>query len=207
MIASPARRRTLAMLVSLALPGCTGRGKHAVLPRDATVIALGDSLTYGTGASPAASYPALLAARTGWRIHNAGVPGDTASQACARLPDLVATHRPALVLVLVGGNDFLRRLPDAGIREALAACVGHARDADAAVAVIPVPRPALTGLADAPLYAETARALDVPLIDAGLSELLRLPAMRADAVHLNADGYRAMAERVANGLVDAGWLR
>lgn len=51
------------------------------------MLALGDSLTFGTGAAPDASYPAVLAGLTGWRIVNAGVPGDTAAQALERLPE------------------------------------------------------------------------------------------------------------------------
>ena len=170
-------------------------------------MALGDSLTYGTGASPAASWPALLAQRSGWQVENAGVPGETAAQACERLPDLVATHRPALVLVLVGGNDFLRRLPEAGVRDALAACVANARAASVPIVLLPVPRLGLSGLANAPLYAETATSLGVPLVDAGLAEMLGKPAMRADSVHLNAAGYRAMAERIGAGLAALGFLR
>ena len=35
--------------------------------------------------------------------------GDTSAQALERLPALLAEHRPALVIVSVGGNDFLRQ--------------------------------------------------------------------------------------------------
>lgn len=202
-----ARRRFLATLPAFALLACSREAKHAALPRGASVVALGDSLTYGTGASPAASWPALLAQRSGWQVENAGVPGATAAQACERLPDLLSAHRPALVLVLVGGNDFLRRLPEAGVRDALATCVGSARAESIPVVLLPVPRLGLTGLANAPLYAETAESLGVPLVDAGLAELLGTPAMRTDAVHLNAAGYRAMAERIGAGLAALGFLR
>ena len=104
----------LAAVLALALAGCGERPRHAVVPAGATVVALGDSLTYGTGAESASSYPSVLAALTAWNVVNAGVPGETAAQGCDRLPGLIAEHRPALVLVLLGGNDFLRRRPDAG---------------------------------------------------------------------------------------------
>jgi acyl-CoA hydrolase len=201
------RRRFLATLPAFIVAACTRDARHAALPRGASVVALGDSLTYGTGASPAASWPAVLAQRSGWQVENAGVPGETAAQACERLPGLVTTHRPALVLVLVGGNDFLRRLPDAGVRDALAACVANARAASVPIVLLPVPRLGLSGLTNAPLYAETATMLSVPLVDAGLAELLGKPAMRADPVHLNAAGYRAMAERVGAELAALGFLR
>ena len=203
------RPRSIAVLgavLVLALTGCGERPRHAVVPPGATVVALGDSLTYGTGADAASSYPSVLAALTAWNVVNAGVPGETAAQGCDRLPGLIAEHRPALVVVLLGGNDLLRRRPDAAIRDALAACAASARDTATTLVLMPVPRLGLSGLSDAPLYAEASRTLGVPTVDAGLSDFLGQSAMRADAIHLNAAGYRAMAERVAQGLRAEGLL-
>jgi acyl-CoA hydrolase len=196
----------LAAVLALVLAGCGERPRHTAVPAGATVVALGDSLTYGTGADAASSFPSALAALTAWNVVNAGVPGETAAQGCDRLPGLIAEHRPALVLVLLGGNDFLRRRPDAEVKDALAACAASARDAATTLVLMPVPRLGMSGLSDAPLYAEASRTLGVPLVDAGLSEFLGQSAMRADAIHLNAAGYRAMAERVAQGLRAAGLL-
>ena len=47
---------------------------------------------------------------------NGGVSGDDSAQALARLPALLEEHRPALVLVSIGGNDFLRRQPEGATR-------------------------------------------------------------------------------------------
>lgn len=172
------------------------------------MLALGDSLTYGIGASREESYPTMLAKMTGWNVVNAGVPGETAGQGCARMADLLAEHRPQLVLVLLGGNDFLRRMPEQGIRDALARCKADAASADVAMVLVPVPRLGATGLANASLYGEFARAANVPIVDAGLSDLLARPSLRSDHVHLNAAGYRALAEQVATGLADQGyWSR
>ena len=84
-----ARRRTLALLASVALAPCGPRPVNArpVLP-GAVVLALGDSLSFGTGAPPKASYPAELARLTGWEVVNAGVPGDTSAQARERLAEI-----------------------------------------------------------------------------------------------------------------------
>jgi acyl-CoA hydrolase len=195
----------VAMLLAL-VSACSDRPPHVALPASAKVLALGDSLTYGTGAGDAASYPAVLATTTGWDVVNAGVPGETAAQGCARLPALLDEHHPQLVLVLLGGNDFLRRLPVAGVRDALANCVASARDAGTRVVLLPVPRLGVGGLANATVYAEASRELGVPLVDNGLADLLGSAAMRADAVHPNAAGYRAMASRIADGLREQGFL-
>ena len=98
-----------------AIAGC-GRKKSAsaqLVPAGSTVLALGDSLTYGTGASPETAYPTVLAELSGWNVVNAGVSGNTSAQALERLPGLLAEHQPKLVIVSIGGNDFLRQLPEA----------------------------------------------------------------------------------------------
>ena len=170
------------------------------------MLALGDSLTYGTGATQDTSYPSMLALATGWRVVNAGVPGETAAQGCLRLPALLDEHAPQLVLVLLGGNDFLRRLPEEGVKSALSACVEVARAKRIAIALIPVPRFGTTGLVNSTLYSDAGKAWDVPVVDAALATLLGQPAMRADRVHLNADGYRSMALTIAESLRLQGWL-
>ena len=195
------------MLALAPLAACGRRKPHAALAPGSSVVALGDSLTFGTGAGPEQSYPAVLATLTGWNVENEGVPGETSEQICARLPELLARHRPALVLVLAGGNDFLRRMPESGVQAALASCAAHARAASVPLALLPVPRLGLGGMSNAALYRDSAASLGVPLVDAGLDEWLATPALRADAVHLNAAGYRAMAARIAEGLAEVGWLR
>lgn len=203
---APSLRALACVAAIVLLAACSKSPPHAPLAAGATVIALGDSLTYGTGATPQTSYPAVLGALTGWQVINAGVPGETAAQGCARLADLLALHRPQLVLVLLGGNDFLRRLPEQGIREALASCTQDARAANAPIVLMPVPRLGGNGLNDAPLYAEAAKSLQIPLLDAGLASLLAQRSQRADTVHLNESGYRAMAERIVAGLRELGYL-
>ena len=202
----PSALRVVAIALFAILVGCKETPRKASLPQGATVIALGDSLTFGTGATPETSYPSVLAAASGWDVINAGVPGETAAEGCARLPGLIEDLRPRLVLVLLGGNDFLRRMPEQNVVAALERCVESARAGNAEIALIPVPRFGASGVVDAPLYAKAGRAWNVAVLDAGLSSLIAQRSMRADAVHLNAAGYREMALKLEEALRAQGWL-
>lgn len=215
---NPTRRQLLAAAATVALAsaaplaGCSRRTvRGRPVPAGARVLALGDSLTHGNGAERGADYPAVLAALTGWDVVNAGVPGDTTVQALARLAPLLEAMRPQLVLVSIGGNDFLRRQPEDAARAALVRICTTARAADAQVMLIAVPRPTLTArftgsLDDHPMYESVAEELGLPLHRRGWADVLQDPALRADAIHANAQGYRRFAEGLHAALRTAGLL-
>ena len=193
------RRDFLALSAAAALLAACGRApKLARLPAGSTVLAFGDSVTFGTGAAPGEDWPARLAALSGWRIVNAGVPGDTAEAGRQRIAALLEEHRPALVIVEIGGNDFLRRRPQATVKEDLRAIVAAARARGAQVVLVAVPELSLLGAvtrqpADAPIYAELGKEAKVPVIAGVFADTLGDPALRADAIHPNARGYERMA--------------
>jgi lysophospholipase L1-like esterase len=207
------RRRLLLLAASLALAAC-GRRKTTrgtPLPAGAAVLALGDSITHGTGAAPDAAYPAQLARLTGWNVINAGVPGDTTAQMLERLPALLVEHTPALVIVSAGGNDFLRHLPEADTEAHLRRIVALARGARAQVLLVAVPRPTLAaavgaGLADHPLYDRLATELTLPLHAGGWARVLADEQLKSDQIHANAAGYQAFAVGLRATLRDAGML-
>ena len=97
--------------ITCCLAACNSKEKLPAIPAGSTVLILGDSLSFGTGAGKGQDYPTLLAVNTGWNIINAGVPGDTSAQGLARLPDLLEVHQPTVLMVELGGNDFLMRHP------------------------------------------------------------------------------------------------
>jgi lysophospholipase L1-like esterase len=201
-------------LAAWALVGCgkkPGRPTATPVPPGATVLALGDSLTFGTGAAPDAAYPAVLATLTGWTVVNAGIAGHTSAQALARLPGLLAEHRPALVIVSIGGNDLLRRQDEAALRDNLRRTLAAVREAGAQALLVAVPRPTLaarvTGsLDDHPLYAEVAREAAVPLHAEGWSTVLADERLKSDAIHGNAAGYEAFARSLFDTLQATGFI-
>lgn len=198
-------------LLLVTLAGC-GRDKKTAqpVPPGSTVLALGDSLTFGTGASAETCYPTVLAVLTGWNVVNAGVPGDTSAQALARLPALLAEHQPKLVIVSIGGNDFLRKLPESDTRAHVHAICKQSLDAGAQVLLVAVPRAtvaaALGQMTDHALYAEVSKDLKIPLQREAWGEVLAQPDLRADAVHANERGYAQFARSVQGTAVAVGLL-
>ena len=207
---APTRRRLLLWPAALALLSACRQAPMGIrVAPGQTVLAFGDSVTHGTGAGPGEDWPSLLAAKTGWQIVNAGVPGDTAQAARARLAPLLQAHRPALVIVELGGNDFLRRRAHEAVQEDLRAMLQAARAAGAQTVLVSVPELSLLGalsrrLSDADLYADLAQEENVPLVPDVFSDVLSNPALRADHVHPNAAGYREMATRLHAALVELG---
>jgi len=208
--AGPGRRRLLVALAAAPLAACGPKAPaRAAVPAGATVLALGDSLTFGTGAAVESAYPARLAELTGWKVVNAGVPGNTSAQARARLPRLLAEHKPKLVLLSIGGNDFLRQAPEADTRSNIAAMLDEVRAADIPVVLIAMPRPALMAallrsLDDHPLYEALASERKVARFAAGWAKVLSEPDLKADQIHANAAGYERFARELHGFLRETG---
>jgi len=206
---STALRNLLALLLAAAalilLAGCSKSAKLAPLGPDAVVLAFGDSLTYGTGANAAESYPAQLAGLIGRTVVRAGVPGEMTAGALARLPNALDTHAPKLLLLCIGGNDFLRGQSKAEAERNIRGMVKLARARGIDVLLIGAPERGLT-LTPPGLYAEVAKDFGIPYEGGIVGELLRDSSMKSDAIHPNARGYRAFAERIAKRLKESGAL-
>ena len=201
----PLRRRLLLAAAGALLAACGKAPKPPRLAPGSTVLAFGDSVTYGTGAGPGEDWPTRLAAATGWRVINAGLPGDTAAAAGERLAPLLAAEPPVLVIVELGGNDFLRRRPSTAVKEDLRLIVRRAAASGARVVLVAVPELSLLGAltrrpSDSPIYRELADEEGIPVIESVFSDILGQPELCADQIHPNAEGYRRMAEGLLAGL-------
>jgi lysophospholipase L1-like esterase len=198
-------RFSLALALCAALAACGKPAKLAPLASDAVVLAFGDSLTFGTGAAEAASYPAQLEQLIERKVVRAGVPGETSAQALARLPAALDEYAPQLVVLCRGGNDFLRRLGTALAARNVRAMVKLARSRGMDVLLVGTPEPALRPSPPA-FYAEIADELRVPYEGEVIAEVLKDASLKSDPVHPNARGYRVIAERIAERLRKSGAL-
>ena len=189
----------LALLAS----GCSQQAKLPPLPADAVLLAFGDSLTFGTGASESESYPAQLARLTGRRVVRGGVPGEVSAAGLERLAALLDEHKPRLLLLCHGGNDFLRRLPKDKAADNVRAMIRLAKDRGIDVLLIGTPEMGFT-LTPPEFYAAAAKQFRIPYEGDVLTKIMRDSTLKADQVHPNALGYRLMAERVAALLRKSG---
>ena len=199
------RIATLALVVLVS--ACGSPRESAVAPGSA-VLVIGDSITAGYGIDPAYAWPARLATRTGWNVTAAGVNGDRSAGGRDRLPALLDAHAPALVIIELGGNDLLARVPPTEIVANLDAMIDTARSHGARVALMAAPQPSavgmLTGLSAAGFYRELAQRRKIILIEKALPAVLSNASLKIDALHPNVDGHRALAERAAAELAEAG---
>lgn len=198
------RRMLLAVIVGVLLAGCSAdKDRLPLLGSDATILAFGDSLTFGTGASSGESYPQVLAELTGRKVINAGVPGETTADGLARLPRVLEETQPDLVILCLGGNDFLRRLDPAQTRSNLTRMIQMIRGANLPLVLVAVPQLRFLSSSD-PLYLELAKELKLPLENEVLADVLHDRDLKSDPIHPNAKGYRHMAEAIAELLKDRG---
>jgi lysophospholipase L1-like esterase len=166
------------------------------LERDDVVLAFGDSITFGTGAAPQESYPAVLEKIIGRRVVNAGVPGEITAGGLARLPKVLEREKPALVIICLGGNDLLRGMSKKQAADNIREMVRLTIQQGSAVVLIGAPALGLS-LSPEPFYREIAEEMHLALEEKTLSEILADRTLKADLIHPNAAGYRRLAEAVA----------
>jgi lysophospholipase L1-like esterase len=195
------------LLLALLLTGC-GRDTPQLMPLadDAVILAFGDSLTYGSGVDADNSYPAVLERLSGYRVINAGVPGERTPAGVARLPRALEAYQPKLLILCHGGNDMLRKQSMAAMQTNLETMIQLARERGIQVVLLGVPRPALFSLESAAPYYAVADNTGVPLEDEILPEVLSDNELKADQIHPNAEGYRLIAEALHRLLREEGAL-
>jgi acyl-CoA hydrolase len=201
---------SLVITAALTLAACSDHDDVIKLENNSTIVAFGDSLTYGHGAlSNDDTYPSHLEKITGYTVINAGVNGDTAQAGVKRIRKVVQEHNPELVLVSLGGNDMLRK-QDKELEANLSAIVEYLISRNIQVVLIAEPQPSIaflvSSLNDAEVYQIVANKYNIPLIENVFSKYLSDYKYKSDTIHLNSDGYELVAEDVAKELKSFGLI-
>lgn len=199
-------RQSLCLLLLLTLAACSDSTPQIThLSDDAVILAFGDSLTHGTGASKSESYPAILENSINRKVINAGVPGELSMQGLKRLPELLEKHQPGLLILCHGGNDILKKHNLAEAEANIRQMIALAKNKNIPVILLGVPKPGLF-LRDATLYNNISENTDITFVPNLIAEILSDASMKSDPAHPNKAGYRKMALVLADTLRDSGAL-
>lgn len=206
------KKGTQAILFSslLALGACSDHDDVVKLQNDSKIVAFGDSLTYGYGATNEDdAYPNKLEKISGYTVINAGLNGDTAHAGVKRIRKVVQEHNPDLVIVSLGGNDMLRK-QDKELESNLSAIVEYLLSRNIQVVLLAEPQPSMAflvnSLSDAAVYQKVANKHKIPLIENVFSRYLSEYKYKSDTIHLNSSGYELVAEDVAKELKSIGLI-
>ena len=164
--------------------------------KGSAIIAFGDSLTSGDGAGPGEDYPSRLSAISGIPVVNAGISGDTTNSALERIERDVLSRNPRIVIVGLGGNDFLGGSPIASTEANLRTIVKRIQGAGAMVVLLGFKFPSFNANYET-MYERVAKDEKCLLVAGTLAGILTDPALKSDEIHPNARGYDLMAQRIA----------
>jgi len=186
------------------LSGCSSP-KLSPLPDNATILAFGNSLTYGTGVKKQFSYPSLLQQQITQTVINAGKPGEVTADGLTRLAGVLDRYLPQLLILCHGGNDILRKLDLSETKQNLQAMIELAQSRGIDVVLIGVPELTLFGGPHS-MYQQLAAQFQLPFLEDTLNELERNSKYKVDSIHLNQQGNQLFANAIHQLLIDEGAL-
>ena len=190
-------------MLGLVLVSCSSQPQFAKLIPSDVILAYGDSLTFGTGAKPSQSYPSVLQQLTGFKVVNAGVPGELTARGLERLAEVLAQEQPKLMILCHGGNDLLRKSGDLEAAYNLRSMVELAHHQGIEVILVAVPKPTIF-LNEPEFYSLIAKEYNLPILDELLANILSKNALKSDVIHPNAAGYEVMAEAIYQLMKEKG---
>lgn len=178
----------------------------AQLATAGTVLIVGDSISAGFGLDTRQGWVSLLQARLkteGFdsQVVNASISGDTSAGGQARLPALLAEHKPALVVLELGGNDGLRGQLPAQLQQNLTGMVQQSKKAGAKVLLLGMRLPPNYGVryttAFAEVFPKVAKENDIPLVPFLLEGIGGVPSMvQSDGIHPTAEAQSRLLDNV-----------
>ena len=167
--------------------------------RGTNIVAFGDSLTAGYGAPAGEDYPSDLSRLIGRPIINAGVSGDTTETALERIDSDVLSRDPRIVIVGLGGNDFLRSIPISETEANLRTIVSRLTGRGTIVVLLAFRFPSLTADYES-MYERIAKENRSLVVKGVLAKIETDPSFKSDEIHPNSRGYQLMADRVSQPL-------
>ncbi len=163
-------------------------------PKNQIVVAFGDSLIEGIGSTSGSDFISVVGRTLGIEIINKSMSGDTTSSALARLPDVLALD-PGIVIILLGGNDFLRKVSKQETFQNLSAIIEQLQNTGAVVVLLGVRGGLLIDAYDSDFQA-LSKKYHTAYVSNVLNGLITKPEYMYDSIHPNDKGYAIIASRV-----------
>jgi len=169
-------------------------------PQKRPIIAFGDSLVEGLGASKNHDWVSLLSARYPIPILNKGKRDDTTRSALTRLEKDVMHHDPCFTILLLGGNDILFRIPKKETFLNLSSMIDQIQTQKIGVLLVGVRGGILVDAFEGK-FQTLAEEKGIPFIPNILEDILDEPGLMTDPFHPNDKGYQMMADRIEGVLI------
>ncbi len=166
-----------------------------------TIVAFGDSLVEGVGATLGNDFSSILARSISQPIINMGISGNTSSDGLARIEG-VKMQNPKVVLVLFGGNDFLRKVPIVETFKNIDKIVLELQAKGAVVVLLGVKGGLFTD-EFASHFKEIAKSRGALYVPNVLDDILGNSKYMSDHIHPNDLGYKKIAEKILPALEKA----
>lgn len=199
-------KRLICLAILLILTGCGGPDISEDRPTTGKIVALGDSNTEGYGVEAAETYVSLLNTKISagdfadYEVINLGVSGDKTSDGLARI-DSVLAEDPEIVIVALGGNDFLRGQATSKVEKNLRGIITPLQAKNIDVLLVGIIAPPTKGLGymgqAKDVYKNISKDLDVVLMPNILKGIaLDTRYMQSDKIHANPKGHQEIAENM-----------
>lgn len=174
--------------------------KNVPLKND-TILIFGDSLAEGYGSTEGNDLASRLEKRLGRPVLNYGKSGSTTREAMGRLSE-ISQEDPGLAIIILGGNDVLKRIPKEETFNNLEKIIIFFQDKGAAVALVGI-RSGLFGNGYGNYFSSLAEKTDSLYAPDILEDIFSDPRYMSDPIHPNDAGYALIEERfykIINGI-------
>jgi len=158
------------------------------------VVAFGDSLVEGVGSEAGGGFVRMLSEDLNTPIVNLGRSGDATADALARI-SRVTERKPAVTILLLGGNDFLHGVPLETTVRNLEQIIEEIHDSGSAIILVGV-ESRLPGNNHGEIFENLAEKYKTAYVPNILENIFGVREYMADSLHPNDKGYRVIAERI-----------
>lgn len=185
----------ICFVIILAIVLIFPKKKIANYPSSGTdIVAFGDSLVQGVGSNSGGDFVSILSKKIGQPIVNLGHSGDTTRDGLARINDL-DNYKPKVVIVLFGGNDYLKKIPIDQTQINLIKIIRNIQARGAVVILLGVRGGLLSDPFDS-MFEDISKTMKTAYVSNVLKGLILNSNYMSDAVHPNNAGYAIIAEKI-----------